>query len=223
MNTFNLVLSVLLHLSLLSHIAGCTYPTERKLPLLQALRATGLESYADFLEQYPTPEMNYPDIIVFAPTNKAVKAYLAANPDSKRVKVHRRAAAVNIQVNENNIGIGATVIANLTEAGMLITTGGGDPEGNKVAKPSPGGGDGGGSGPGESSGSKTPRARNLDLGERTDSPKSYYATITAGGGVRTKVLQEGLPFQNGLIYAVDGYVVLLLYALACNWFMNVYD
>ncbi|KAF8416887.1 hypothetical protein EV426DRAFT_721572 [Tirmania nivea] len=197
MNTFNLILSTILHLLLLTHTAECTFCTLRDQCLLQALRANRLEAYADFLEQYPTPEMNDSDIIVFAPSNKAVKAYLAANPDTEQDTIHRRDAAKNVKANKNNFAKGANSIAKLPAKGKVFGTGGSGSSGKKVAKAAGAGGGGGGSG--GSGGKNGRKARNIVQ----DRPQSYVATITAGGGIRTKVLQEGISFQSGLIYAVD--------------------
>ena len=201
MHTLNLVLSALLHLLLLSHPAECTHPTLRKQSLLEVLRASGLDGYAGFLEKFPTPEMNDPDIILFAPSNQAVKDYLAANPDTERDTIHRRDAAKNVQANKNNIGYGATTMASLPAKGRVVATGGGGSSGNKVAQPAAAGGGGGGSG--GSAGANGRRVRNLDLYERALPPQSYYATITAGGGIRTKVLKDSISFDNGVIYEVD--------------------
>ena len=203
MNTFNLILSTLIHLLLLTHTVECTHPTLRRQSVFQALRANGLEAYADFLEQFSPPEISEgKDITLFAPTNEAVKAFLAANPNDI---IHRRDAAKNMQVNKNNVG-NATAIATLPSKGKVVATGGGGTSGNKVAQPAAAGG-GGGGGSSDSGGRNGRRARNLDLGERT---QSYIATITAGGGVRTKVLQNSFPFDNGIIYKVDRYVMTLV-------------
>ncbi|KAF8428488.1 hypothetical protein BGX38DRAFT_1233945 [Terfezia claveryi] len=200
MDTFNLVLLTLLHLLLFSHTAECTYPTVRKQSVFQALRANGLEAYAGFLEQFPPTEISENiEITLFAPTNEAVKAYVAANPVDK---IHRRDAAKNMQANLNNIRRGPIAMGGIRAKGQVVTTGRGRSSGNKVAQPARAGGGRGRGGSGGRGGSNGRRARNLNLDEGS---QIYIATITAGGGVRTKVLQNSFPFDNGIIYKVDSF------------------
>ena len=229
MNTYNLILSVLLHLLLLAHTTECG--GLRKLPLLKALRANGLGAYADFLERYPTPEMNNPNIIVFAPSNKAVKAYEAAHPTPEPGTIHRRQSdASNSAANQNNIASGAAVsvsLATLPAQGIVFASGAGGTSGTKVASsPAAAGGGGSSSGSGSSSSRRT---RNINLDERTLGPQTPLAVIAAGGGERTNVLRDAIVFDNdprgydrSLIYEVDRYVLTLQCFLACYGFPNAH-
>lgn len=142
----------------------------------QALRQHGLTLFADYLTTHPpSPSLlALPDLIVYAPTNAGMQAYLNANASADK-------AATDVDI---LLGHGKEDI--LAAAPAVIKSGGEGIENNKVIEPRP-------------AGNTTTTGA-----QESDPPPSWLARIYSGNGAVSYILAPGrIPFAGGSIYPID--------------------
>ena len=164
--------------------------------LYEALTQHGLRAYAQFLLQYAPEIAERKNLLVYAPNDAAVAAYLALNPqpprpvrsginvrDASPHKIVPRAASSNGNTAANsNTGPASNGGNSFQAAPARGSTGGGGTSGAKVSRPAGGGG----------------KRRALN----------FVGTITSGGGTTSFVLQDATPYNNGFFFEIDRYATL---------------
>jgi len=167
--------------------------------LYEALIQHGLIAYAKFLSQYAPEVAEEENILVYAPNDRAVEAYLEANPQQLEPDselgfkewfdelLHKILPRAGASPNANSAARGNTGAASGGGGGFRGSpsrgsTNGGGTSGAKVSRPS-------------GRGSNRHRLRGLD----------YVGTITSGGGSISYVLEDSTEYDNGWFFELDSF------------------
>jgi len=164
--------------------------------MFAALNSGGLDAYADFVCEYAPEVADQDNMLIYAPNNKAVDAYLAGNPQASANAKFIRDFIVRRSVpdpNANaaakgNTGLASNSNNNFGSLPPRGSTGGGGSSGAKVSRPATAAAGGG-------------RKR-----QSSPLPPGYVGTLTAGGGGLAVVLKDSVPYgSNNYYFEIDSF------------------
>ena len=189
-----LVCFALLNPAVSTYSSGCD---PHKPNLFDALNKLKLKEYAKFLRKYAPELATQPKMLIYAPNDAAVRAYLAANPQPggygyKQIRDVIKAlsprAGPSPGANSAAKGNTGTASSSNNNFGALPprgSTSGGGTSSAKVSKSGSGG-----------------RRRNT---------MRYVGTLTSGGGGVARVLKDAQEYNCGYIYELDRYIHNLVF------------
>ena len=180
--------------------------------LYDVLVENGLTEYAEFDRKNPSAFENSPTRTVFAPTNEAIRAFLASGDNTSPHRLVRRfdsrkQNANSRQNNNNGSPMGSSPgrrrdVVFITEE-FVINTGTDTitPGGNKVV-----------SNPGTNS-----NAGDYLLARTPGTSDKYVAEVASGAASISRIIKANIPFEKGYIHIVDRYCksLTIRYNLHC--------
>ena len=168
-------------------------------PLDAALRGKGLTLFADFFKEHPPHPslLDHPNVMVFAPTNEAMESCLSQTnrtlstmQESARMLFRRQTSEEN-SVNGYGINLGPNIdFSDMEPIGDVTHAGTGTTSEAQVLEPN-----------------LNNRTTNPKLSRRHPFDAGAIGRIYSGNGAVSNVLEQLLPYDGGVFYIMDRWVL----------------